>query len=355
MAPLDANKALEYFSFSPWYRTDPPSNNQILRMQNTGMDTSSLNDTEELRKFTGLEFTVVHQIPPMLFIIQKRNRRTPDEADPLETYYVVNNRIQQSPDLYSLLANRLNACIHNITSSMNTLRAQKPAYTPTKGHVWPVSYDPSSAFVSKKALVGSTSASRDTSVAPMDVDGAAAAGNGTQNGEENDSTSHSQIQILGPLARAMQTTGAHTQSVHPAVPPATASSKPNPITEPRIVRQAMTLAAQIFKEQQQEPPEPEMFFPSSSSAGSALGASGLTLDLSDLRMAMGNRRVSTTNTAPGTPRTPRTPMPGTPRTPGPGGEGGELRVKKKKKRVAKDASSATSSSAVPSPMPGPSV
>ena len=49
MAPLDSRTALEYFTFSPWYRTEPPSNNQILRMQNTGMDVVQMDETEELR------------------------------------------------------------------------------------------------------------------------------------------------------------------------------------------------------------------------------------------------------------------------------------------------------------------
>lgn len=33
-----------------------------------------------IRRFTGIEFAVVHAQPPTFFIIQKRNRLSPDEG-----------------------------------------------------------------------------------------------------------------------------------------------------------------------------------------------------------------------------------------------------------------------------------
>lgn len=40
---------MQYFETSPWYRIEPPSNNQILRMQMTGMDATQVNELEQLR------------------------------------------------------------------------------------------------------------------------------------------------------------------------------------------------------------------------------------------------------------------------------------------------------------------
>ncbi|KAF9519827.1 hypothetical protein BS47DRAFT_999170 [Hydnum rufescens UP504] len=222
MAPLDSRMALEYFTYSPWYRTEPPSNNQILRMQNTGMDVVQIDEVEELRKFTGIEFAVVHDQAPSFFVIQKRERISPNEG-PMEAYYIINNRIQQSPDLYSLLCNRLNASLHNLTSSMSTLRTHRPTYTPTKGHVWPVAFDPTSAFISSKKPSGV--AAED---APIDSETPAGGGTpATMRGGSiqppNRSTARSddiptQVQFTIPLLHAIRTTAAHMNAISPYPP-----------------------------------------------------------------------------------------------------------------------------------------
>lgn len=79
------------------------------------------------RRFTGIEFALVHAQPPSLFVIHKRERLSPDEGRsprcvmpsrrtsclmsltvrPLAAYFIMNNRIYQSPDLYTVLSNRL--------------------------------------------------------------------------------------------------------------------------------------------------------------------------------------------------------------------------------------------------------
>jgi hypothetical protein len=92
---LTADNVFDYFASSMFY--DKQSNNQVLRMQtvHTGMPIE--NEAEELRyvhysasgcthqamngrRFTGVEFAVVHSQPPTFFIIQKRNRISPDEG-----------------------------------------------------------------------------------------------------------------------------------------------------------------------------------------------------------------------------------------------------------------------------------
>lgn len=76
--PLTNANVFDYFATSMFY--DKQSNNQVLRMQtmHTGMPLE--NEAEELRRFTGIEFAVVHAEPPSLFIIHKRERLSPDEG-----------------------------------------------------------------------------------------------------------------------------------------------------------------------------------------------------------------------------------------------------------------------------------
>ena len=86
---------------------------------------SDINVCSLCRRFTGIEFAVVHARPPVFFIIQKRERLSPDEsalplpdfsmfsflfelvARPLAVYFIMNSRIYQSPDLYTVVSNRL--------------------------------------------------------------------------------------------------------------------------------------------------------------------------------------------------------------------------------------------------------
>jgi len=117
---------------------DKQSNNQVLRMQtmHTGMPIS--NEAEELKRFTGVEFAVVHAQPPSLFIIHKRERLSPEETRPLQAYFIINNRIYQSPDMYTVLSNRLLTSLYSLESSLDILRKYKPDYTPQTGFAWPI-------------------------------------------------------------------------------------------------------------------------------------------------------------------------------------------------------------------------
>jgi len=172
----------------------------------------------------------VHSQPPSLFIIHKRERLSPDEVRPLEVYYLLNNRIQQSPDLYALISNRMNASLHALMSSMSMLRQHKPSFTPKNGHIWPVSFDSASAFVpsSSRKSVATTSGVEDGALhvadTPMDTGTPARSGSVTR-GESTQSIVAAGIraQIGGsstnlvtfPLLQAIRTTAAHTLATSP--------------------------------------------------------------------------------------------------------------------------------------------
>jgi len=98
-----------------------------------------------------VEFALVHYDgqPPSFFIIQKRERLSPDEVRPLAAYFVMHNRIYQSPDVYTVLSNRLLTSLYSLQSSLDSLRKHRPEYTPRTGFVWPIT-DPGMSEVSKK-------------------------------------------------------------------------------------------------------------------------------------------------------------------------------------------------------------
>ncbi|EDR16056.1 uncharacterized protein LACBIDRAFT_301761 [Laccaria bicolor S238N-H82] len=134
--PLTSENVFDYFATSMFY--DKQSNNQVLRMQTIHTGMPIVNEAEELRRFVGIEFAVVHAEPPSFFVIQKRERLSPDEVRPLAAYFVTNNRIYQSPDLYTVLSNRLLTSVSALQSSLDILRKHRPDYTPRSGFVWPI-------------------------------------------------------------------------------------------------------------------------------------------------------------------------------------------------------------------------
>ncbi|KAJ7293222.1 MED6-domain-containing protein [Mycena rebaudengoi] len=152
--PLTAENVFDYFTTSMFY--DKQSNNQVLRMQTMHTGTPILNETEELRRFTGVEFAVVHAQPPSMFIIHKRERLSPDQVRPMSAYFIMNNRIYQSPDVYTVLSNRLLTSLFSLQSSLDTLRSRRPDYIPRTGFVWPI-VDTSLADDSKKKITGDES------------------------------------------------------------------------------------------------------------------------------------------------------------------------------------------------------
>ncbi|KAG6817606.1 hypothetical protein H0H87_006234 [Tephrocybe sp. NHM501043] len=138
--PLTTENVFDYFATSMFY--DKQSNNQVLRMQTIHSGLPVVNEAEELKRFTGVEFAVVHAEPPSIFIIQKRERLSPDEVRPMAAYFIMNNRIYQSPDVYTILSNRLLTSLHSLQTSLDILRSHRPDYTPRTGFVWPIT-DPS--------------------------------------------------------------------------------------------------------------------------------------------------------------------------------------------------------------------
>ncbi|KAI0768572.1 MED6-domain-containing protein [Trametes elegans] len=217
--PLTAENAFEYFATSMFY--DKQSNNQVLRMQTMHTGVPLANEAEELRRFKGIEFALVHAEPPSLFIIHKRDRLSPDEVRPLAVYFILNNRIYQSPDVYTLISNRLLTSLHSLQKSLDTLRTHRPAYTPRTGFVWPIEEPPSTdaAAANKKRAAdggGSTPATQETEELSSER------GLGASSSDSKRHKNH----LL--LFNAMRTTAAHAHESFQL--PAVATEEPVPET-----------------------------------------------------------------------------------------------------------------------------
>ncbi|GAK62149.1 MED6-domain-containing protein [Moesziomyces antarcticus] len=137
--PLSEHNVMAYFATSPFF--DRRSNNEQIRMQNIANGIQNLTggmgarqEEQELKRFTGLEFVLVHARPPLCFVIQKRWRTSPTETTPLAAYYIVNDSIYQAPDMYSVLATRLQSTVYGLQSSLSAQRRARPSFDPRRGH-----------------------------------------------------------------------------------------------------------------------------------------------------------------------------------------------------------------------------
>ncbi|KZW02121.1 MED6-domain-containing protein [Exidia glandulosa HHB12029] len=222
---------------------DKQSNNQVLRMQTIHTGVALKNEAEELRRFTGIEFAVVKSEPPTLFVIQKRNRLSPDEAQPLVAYFILQNRIYQAPDVYSVISNRLLTTLHALQASLETIRSHRPNFTPRLGFVWPiVDNSPASQGAGDSATQRKNRSSAeppDTGVAEQQSDEPVPAVPSTS------AVASKKAVNLNPLFLAMRTTAGHASTTfvphfrdatapagapEPAAPPSASPAPPGPAT-----------------------------------------------------------------------------------------------------------------------------
>ncbi|KAG8964253.1 Mediator of RNA polymerase II transcription subunit 6 [Tulasnella sp. 419] len=131
--PITAQNAMDYFQTSIFW--DTSSNNATLRMQTMHTGLPVPDEEGQLKKFTGIEFWLVHA-QPNLFIIHKRERLSPTEVKVLAAYFIMNDVIYCAPDIYSVISGRLRSSLHNLRASLDLLREHRPEFTPRKGHLW---------------------------------------------------------------------------------------------------------------------------------------------------------------------------------------------------------------------------
>lgn len=56
---------------------------------------------------SGLEYALLHVQEPILYVIRKQHRHSPQQVTPLAEYYIIAGIVYQAPDLGSVLNSRL--------------------------------------------------------------------------------------------------------------------------------------------------------------------------------------------------------------------------------------------------------
>ncbi|XP_002731302.1 mediator of RNA polymerase II transcription subunit 6-like isoform X2 [Saccoglossus kowalevskii] len=124
---LNPSNVMDYFSerSNPFY--DRTCNNEVVKMQRL--------NPEQLNQMTGIEYILLHVQEPILYVIRKQLRHSPQNVTPLANYYIIAGIVHQAPDLCSVLNARMLTATHNIQSSFNEARSYS-RYYPSKGYWW---------------------------------------------------------------------------------------------------------------------------------------------------------------------------------------------------------------------------
>ncbi|KAF9385764.1 Mediator of RNA polymerase II transcription subunit 6 [Podila verticillata] len=131
MGGLNPENVLDYFALSPFW--DPECNNAVLKMQTQFNNLGEMK--QRLSEMQGVEFALVLDRYPHLFVIQKQRRKNPQEVKPMAIYYVLHGNIFQCPDLQTVLSNRVLGSLHYVQSAFNEARVMTE-FHPSTGYHW---------------------------------------------------------------------------------------------------------------------------------------------------------------------------------------------------------------------------
>ena len=107
--------------------------------------------SNRLKQMIGIEYIVSRVQLPILFVIQKQDRRSETEgsqlefltpeltasslAYPMASYYVLDGRVFQAPDLYSVVTSRLLNGLKNVQLAADACRSRS-WFHPNMGYQW---------------------------------------------------------------------------------------------------------------------------------------------------------------------------------------------------------------------------
>lgn len=124
---LNPANILDYFcqKSNPFY--DKLCNNEIAKMQKLS--------PEQMLMMTGKEYTLLHVQEPVLYVIRKQDRTSPETVTPLVDYYILAGVVYQAPDLNSIIQSRVLNSALNLRSALAEFQGIA-TFNPSTGHSW---------------------------------------------------------------------------------------------------------------------------------------------------------------------------------------------------------------------------
>lgn len=124
---LNASNVMDYFSDKSNSFYDRTCNNEIVKMQRQSM--------EQLKNMNGVEYILLHVKEPILYVIRKQHRHSPDETTPQADFYIIAGKVYQAPDLASVFNSRILSTVHNLQQAFDDA-SSFARFHATKGYSW---------------------------------------------------------------------------------------------------------------------------------------------------------------------------------------------------------------------------
>lgn len=83
----------------------------------------------------GLEYILLHVQGPILYVIRKQHRHSPNDVTPIADYYIIAGTVYQAPDLASVFNSRLLSVTHHLQCAFEEASSYS-RYHPNKGYSW---------------------------------------------------------------------------------------------------------------------------------------------------------------------------------------------------------------------------
>lgn len=124
---LNPTNVLDYFFDKSNSFYDRSCNNEIIKMQRQSMD--------HLKNMVGTEYILLHVKEPILYVVRKQHRHSPEETTPLADYYIIAGRVYQAPDLASVFNSRIINTVNHLQQAFDDAN-NFARYHPSKGYSW---------------------------------------------------------------------------------------------------------------------------------------------------------------------------------------------------------------------------
>ncbi|XP_063703259.1 mediator of RNA polymerase II transcription subunit 6 [Culicoides brevitarsis] len=131
---LNTQNVMDYFSekSNPFY--ERTCNNEVVRMQRQSMD--------NLSNMIGVEYILLHVQEPILYVIRKQHRHSPESVTPLADYYIIAGIVYQAPNLENVFSSRILSTVQHLQSAFEESSSYARYHPNAKGYSWDFSKTP---------------------------------------------------------------------------------------------------------------------------------------------------------------------------------------------------------------------
>lgn len=91
---------------------------------------------------TGVEYILLHVQEPILYVIRKQHRHSPENATPLADYYIIAGIVYQAPNLENVFSSRILSTVQHLQSAFEESAAYSRYHPNNKGYSWDFSKTP---------------------------------------------------------------------------------------------------------------------------------------------------------------------------------------------------------------------